>query len=147
MDVQEELQLFKRYTEIFKGSSTALVGIASVHLAQQLERYISPSLDLGWVIRCILDINSKNLFSNCRGLAEEMSILLSNSVHPEYKYAEFIIKLCNLFICVTEGKTLTTEEAEQYTLNSQSEFYFGEQLSELNNKLLQLACAELSEVR
>lgn len=144
MNVQEEVQLFKRYTNIFRGDSTAVLGISSVHLAQQLDQYISPSLDLGWVIRCILDINSENLFSNSRTPNEELATVMDNSIHPEYKYAEFIIKLCDLFIHVSESKELSIEEAKQYILTKDSEFYFGGQLAELSRELLNLACPEIS---
>lgn len=143
MNVQEEVELFKRYANRFKGDSMAVLGISSVHLAQQLDKYISPALDLGWVIRCILDINSENLFSNSRTPSEELATVLDNSVHPEYKYAEFIIKLCDLFLHVSESKELSIEEAGQYILTKDSEFYFGGQLAELSKELLSIACPEI----
>lgn len=142
MKVQEELELFKRYSTIFTGSSNAVVGISSVHLAQQLERYISPSLDLGWIIRCILDINSQNLFSNSRTPQEELGGVPDNSVHPEYKYAEFLIKLCSLFIYATTDKELTAQQAKDYMLTKDSEFYFGEELAMLNRELIGLVSSE-----
>lgn len=145
MDVQEELKLFKRYLDVFPGTSKAVLGVTSVYLAQQLETYISPNLDLGWIIQCILDINSENLFTNCRSYSNEQP-QLNNSVHPEYNYATLIIKLCELFLKVSEGNTITIEEAKLYILNEDSEFYFGEQLSELNKQVLMLACPAISEI-
>lgn len=143
MKTQEELDLFKRYTDIFTGGSNAVLGITSVHLAQQLQGYISPSLDLGWVIRCILDINSNNLFTDYR---QKLNTIPDNSIQPEYKHAKFIIDLCSLFILACEGKQLDPEDAAKYILTKDSEFYFGQELSELNKSLLELVCPELNMV-
>lgn len=136
MEVKEEIKLFSRYYNRLSEDNNSVLAICSIHLAQQLEPYISRSLDLGWVIRCIMDINSSNLFSGAR---TDNLVNIDNSVHPEYKYAKFIIRLCNLLITINKDEILDDGDEILYELDEDSVFYFGQNLAGLNDELLRIA--------
>lgn len=141
MNLDSEMKLFKRYTDVYSAEDNAEDIVSAIHLARQLEQYISPDLDLGWIIRCILDVGSQNLYTNSRGEATEETL----EVHPEYHHAKLILRMCTLFRKIVEGEKLPEEKLEVYRLSDNSKFFYGEDLTKLNSKLLSLVSMEEGE--
>ena len=145
MDIEKEMELYNRCEVKFSNSDIAITSLGTIYLAKQLERYISPTLDMSLIIRYILDINSEFHYSNVRSSIEDMKRGAKDYIQHEYVHAKMLTKLCTLFRLRIECKTLEEAEAREYLLVDTEQVYFGAELVELNNRLVEELCPVIIE--
>lgn len=145
MDIEKEMELYNRCETKFTTSDIAITSLGTIYLTKQLERYISPTLDMSLIIRYILDINSEFHYSNVRANVEDIKRGAKDYIQHEYIHAKMLTKLCTLFRLRIEGKVLSEEEAKDYLLVDTEQVYFGAELVELNNNLVEELCPAIIE--
>lgn len=127
IDVNQELQVYNGYSKILSQEGNSMICISALHLTRQFQDFISPQLDLGWIMRCILDINSYNKFTDPRGEREPIDI----SIHPEYKYANILLEIASLLYRREKGETINESEYKHYTLSEYARIFYGNELTHI----------------
>lgn len=133
LDINEELKVYNGYRTLLEDGNTSAICLTAMHLTNQLKDFITPSLDLGWILRCILDINSYYKFSDPREELPRVDL----SVHPEFKYALILLDLAKLLDRMNKGETLTESEYKRLSMSDHSEIYYGKEIMFIYNHALE----------
>lgn len=133
IDLNNEIQVYKGYSQVFSIGDNAKTCLTALHLTRQLQDFIQPSLDLGWIMRCILDINSYNKFTDPRGERPIEEI----SQHPEFKYATILLEIAKLLTLRDKGNVFTAAEYKHYSNIQLSKIYYGNELIQIFRYLVE----------